>query len=930
MGKGWARLGLAIGGAVIGGIIGGPMGAEYGAQIGMSVGFVAGSFLGNMVFPEDYESKMPPVHDYPVQSSAVGIPIPIVLGTGKLAGNVIQMGALVSYQIAHKSGGGGKGGGDKQVSYETRYKRSFIISICEGPARILRAWKGKIEIPITEFTSYSGDDNSGISTLIGKSYAEYSNICLAYFEDYELGNSQAIPNFIFEVSAGVPEYYELIAGGDSYTDSPATCAWHFNNDGVILKELLHFPSGNSPSISRESAISPIDQSIYCCHWSNTDSKGEIHKFDSDGEPVLTWGTNGIIQYPYLAIAISCAVDSSGNLYAGIYHHPAEAAHNVLYKYDPSGNLLWSAHSSALGDTRWVSHIHIASDGKVYLIEYNTVPSSTYRCYRFSPTDGSYIQQYTQAGGDVKPHGMDVDDFGFVYIVTSQARIERFSNDGTPTNQIHLYEPWPIFAMTEGVVVKSGLAASATIVYVGGYKHNATTVLNENNIWKYNWNFDTLLDTKLIDSDYASTVTRLTQDNYNDMLAIHGAAAPNTIYQIKCSDLSTIRTWELASYLGFDYSTRLTKINEEAYDMNFASMIRDLLINERYGGYDESDLITEDFDSVIAYCKNNNLKGSIIISQQRPLPDWIAYICSQFQGYFYEIGGKIGLNCYRNQASVLSITQDDLIRDGDEPPVHITKRPYSSTFNRLEAVWTNRSNNYKTAAVPAFDRVDQRESRQVRTKTFDLKTITNAELASKMAWRIFIDQIYRFSQYTFKLGYKSMLLEVGDVIDVTDGHLLTAKKMRVMSINDETNGRRAIVTAVEDISELYPTLAYGIQESEAEIDPEITLEDGTVAFRENYIDNKLFLSITPGGVQCNGFYIYMSYDDESYELVGKVAIGGVTGGQANSAGTIQSNLPAYTTVVHRKDEAFDVSIGTITDLDTAITDDTFLIIENWQK
>jgi len=911
MGSGWARLGVAVGGALIGGYLTG------GASIGMSAGFLAGSYVGSMIFPTDYETGMPPVHDYPVQSSAIGIPIPIVRGTSRVAGNVIWMSDLVSYQIKH-SAGGGKGGGDEQASYETRYRRSFVIAICEGEAKILRAWKGKTEIAITEFTSYSGDDNSGISTLIGESYAEYSNICLAYFEDYELGNSQALPNFIFEVAAGIPEFYKLVAGGDSYTDAPPTCAWHFDNDGTLLKKLLSYPVANISSISRDAVMDRIDLSFYCCYWNYTDSKGEIHKFDKDGEIVTSWGTNGVIQYPSQAICASCAVDSSGNLYVGIYHHPAQATHDILYKYDSSGNLLWSAQSSTLGNIRWVSHI-IIKGGFGYLVE-NDV---TWKAWKFSLSDGTFLQQYVPSTGAPRQHGMDVDDFGFVYVTNSE-KIFRYKNDGTGTHTVNLDEAYPIYTGVEGLIVKSGAVESATIVYAGGHKRNAMTSLNENNIWKYDYNFANCLGTKLLGSGYSSSVFRLSQDDDDTILVIYTPTGYyHTIYQLD-SDLSIIRTWNLASYRNFNHSTRHSSIITEAYDYNFAQMIKDLLIDERYGGYQESDLIAEDFDSVIAYCETNNLKGSISIAQQKPLPDWISYICSHFQGYFYEIGSKIGLNCYRSQNSVLSLVHDDLLRDGDEPPVHITKRPYSSTFNRLEATWTNRDNNYKTAVVPAFDRIDQRDSGQVRTKTLDLKMIHNNELASIMAWRIFIDQIYRFSQYTFKLGYKSMLLEVGDVIDVTDGHLLVAKKMRVMSITEEKDGRRALITAVEDIADFYPAISYAIQESEATPDTPIVLTDGTIVFREHYTTNKLHLSIIPGGEQCNGFYIYRSYDDASYDLVGKAAIGGVTGGEVNSTGTIQSqiNLPAHTAVIHRKNEFFDVNIGILTDLDTAITDDNF--------
>ena len=715
----WGRVGLVVGGYALFGPLGG----------------IAGAALGSAIWPVDYETSMPTIHDMPIQSSAVGIPIPLVLGTARLAGNIIWMGDLQSYQIKHSSGGG-KGGGDEQASYETRYRRSFLIAICEGEAKILRTWKDKTLISLNDFTSYAGANNSGISTLIGESYAEYNNVCCAYFEDYELGNSQRIPNFLFEVQVG-----GSLAVYDSYVDG---------------------------------------------------------------------------------------IDSQKTVY-------------------------------------WIGATHVWFAQTFTPDEDYDIISVILKLFRISGSPGTVpvsIRATDIATG--KPTGPDLCSGTF-----------NGNNITTDTNG----EEVPFtFGSTSSLVV--------------GTKYTIILKSPVTQLTYISWKID------VSSANYSGGSTYISYD----------AGA----------------TWAADPAGGdgdFYFKTQGIGV---ASDMNFASMIKTLLINERYGGYDESDLITEDFDSIIAYCEANNLKGSIAITQQKPLPDWIAYICSHFQGYFYEIGGKIGLNCYRVQSSVLSITQDDFVRDGDEPPVHTTKRNYSSTFNRLEATWSDRTNDYKTAVVPAFDRIDQRESGQVRTKLLNLRAITNSALASKMAWRIFIDQIYRFSQYAFKLGYKSMLLEVGDVIDVTDGHKLVAKKMRVMSVTEEKDGRRALITAVEDIADFYPAISYAIQESEATPDAPIVLTDGTVAFRENWNSNKLHLSITPGGTQCNGFYIYRSYDDASYDLIGKAAIGGVTGGEVNSTGTIQSqiNLPAHTAVIHRKDEFFDVSIGTLTDLDTAITDDNF--------
>lgn len=845
------------------------------------LGAVGGAYLGGVLFPAKFDSEMPTIHDYPVQSSAVGIPVAIVLGSGRIAGNVIWLGELIAYQIKHSSGG--KGGGGKQVTYETRYKRSFLIAICEGTAAIKRAWKGKIEVPLTDFTTFDGDGNVGISAIIGEDYAEYDNLCCAYFEEYELGNAQALPNFIFEV-ASVPSS-DLVFGGDD-----TSLTWlDFDLTGVMDFDI--------PGLVRDIAFYS-NRGVFA-----VTETGNLYRLTKEGILDASWRGGGIV-----AVNPQCRgvlLHSSGSIFVTYRSGAANAP--SMSKFASDGTLIWEKQFCAsLISIEWQNKM-IEHKGNIIATLSSNWPEDDEGIGVRIDVDGNVLNNYKDAplgGQDLEGFDVAIDSNENVYIAHNRG-ISKFRLDGTWICNNYVF-PTDYVKPVYGV----------TIAQVDGIDKVFITATQ--------WYGDSIfrMSTDLViekSYDIGNTTARCPRIHQGSLYV-----ASNL------SPVEDIDIWKFDLDLNFISGSKSVDsvvqyaiaIPKSPNDMNFAEMIKELLTNERYGNYQASDLITEDFDSAIAYCEVLGLKGSLIITEQKPLPDWLAYICTHFQGYFYEIGGKVGLNCYRNQPSVLSITQDDLIRAGNEPPVHIAKRAYSSTYNRLEVAWTDRDNNYKIAIVPAFDRVDQRESGQVRTKVLDLKAICDKELAVKMAWRIFIDQMYRFSQYTFRLGYKSMLLEVGDMIDVTDGHLLVAKKMRVMSIVEEKDGRRAVITAVEDIAELYPSVEYPTQESESEPDPGITLTDGSVAFRENYIDNRLFLSITPGGAKCNGFYIYKSYDDDTYELVGRSSIENVTGGEANSAGTLLSSLPAYPAVVLRRDETFRVSIGAITDLDTSITDAAF--------
>jgi hypothetical protein len=918
MGKGWAKLGIAIGGALLGGWLLGPM---LGTGLAMSTGFFAGSYLGNELFPTKHKPKMPPVHDYPIQTSSVGNPVTIVLGTQRVAGNIIWMGDLTPYTIKHTtSSGGGKGGGggDEVTTYDTKYRRSFLIAICEGPAEISRAWRGKKEILLTAFTSYSGDNNSGISALLGEDYAEYSNMCCAYFENYELGDSQVIPNFIFEVNGEqFARACDVCVGGNALT-SPFTSADMADAQG----NFSHIMVDGSYFAKQVNAISVHPDGDFVFGIADFSAGGEIEKVTEAGVDVWQKG--------YIRGILSIHIDASGYIYAcGYGDYPGY--NDRLIKLDSDGNEEWTVLS---GRTNSVYDVISDSSGtNVYVCDKANLSGSLRFIRRIRGSDG--VTLWTGPSMTALEGRIALDPNEFIFAMCN------ISGKGSvawiPTDESAYGGTSPVYyQFTDsnswgGIHAIAGIGDYASYIYAG---------INTPTTGYVTW-------LGFLDPGQPTGPLLVHFGSYDVGARVYDIKTDTDGGLLVCHDRGTGENSEVGhltklgldlSYLGcLDFAndrpgfvrtmargsgTILLQGLASSSDMNFVEMIKTLLTNKKCGGYSFDDLITADFDSVSTYCDDNGLVGSLVITDQKPLADWIAFICSHFQGYFYEIGGKIGLNCFRDQASVLSIVQDDLVRDGNEPPVHITKRKYETTFNRLEATWSDRSKNYKTSVVVAFDRIDQRESGQVRTKTMDLRAITDPDLAVKMVWRIFIDQFYRFSQYNFKLGYKSMLLEVGDVIDVTDGHLLTAQKMRVMNVDEEKDGRRALITAVEDISAFYPGIGYSTQESESTSDSAITLTDGTVSFRENQNANELHLSIVPGGAQCNGFYIYKSYDDASYSLIGRSTISGVTSGDANSVGTILSNLPAYPSIVHRKDEVFNVSIGTLTDLDTSISDTDF--------
>jgi len=129
-----ARTGLAILGGVVGAIIGLPFGQPV---LGAQIGFLVGGGVGAAAFPEKGPVvEGPRLRDLDVQASSYGLPIPIVFGTTRLAGNVIW--APQIKETRREATVGGKGGGGGQTTVTFTYSIDCAIGICEGPITGIR------------------------------------------------------------------------------------------------------------------------------------------------------------------------------------------------------------------------------------------------------------------------------------------------------------------------------------------------------------------------------------------------------------------------------------------------------------------------------------------------------------------------------------------------------------------------------------------------------------------------------------------------------------------------------------------------------------------------------------------------------------------------------------------------------------------------
>ena len=363
------------------------------------------------------------------------------------------------------------------------------------------------------------------------------------------------------------------------------------------------------------------------------------------------------------------------------------------------------------------------------------------------------------------------------------------------------------------------------------------------------------------------------------------------------------------------------------DANPADIIYDMCVNHRYGASIPPDYINStSFVQIHQYCQTNDLLISVSIDSSRSILDWIQFICSHFGGFPFWVGGQLYLGAWRAEDPAFHITRDHLVVDEGGVPVQVKKRDYSQSINHIELAWEDRENIYGPAVAPYRDDVDIRMSGKRRKKAIALPGIKREVLATKMGWRYLIDSMYRFSLYTFKLGAKDMLFMPGMVGFLSDGFKLTDQRIRLTSISEAKDGIGLEVEAVDDISDLYPDLsARAVQTTlrEPEVVPTTDdLEDATTTARESDEASVIDLSIAPGGTYTDGYRVFTSWDGSTYEFAGRVHSDALTGGQANSIGTILTTLPAEAATIWRPDQSLTVDIGTITDLRTDVTSEEF--------
>jgi Putative phage tail protein len=240
-----ATLALSLAGAGLGSFTG----------VGAGAGWQIGSTLGRLFFPSN-KSGATPLNDLKISGASYGSVVPKLMGTMKVAGNVIWAGP--TEQVSQPQQGGGKGSAAAAPTTGTVYHANFAIAFAQGEmgglVQIFADGNLIYDAQGTavkrqnglHFRYYSGSETQQADGLIESVLGDgntpaYRGICYVVFDSLPLAPyGNRLPNIeVVLTHKGVPVFPQK--AGQSLLSSPQQYAVD-DNRGVIYT--YHYENSN--------------------------------------------------------------------------------------------------------------------------------------------------------------------------------------------------------------------------------------------------------------------------------------------------------------------------------------------------------------------------------------------------------------------------------------------------------------------------------------------------------------------------------------------------------------------------------------------------------------------------------------------------------------------------------------------------------------
>lgn len=248
------------------------------------------------------------------------------------------------------------------------------------------------------------------------------------------------------------------------------------------------------------------------------------------------------------------------------------------------------------------------------------------------------------------------------------------------------------------------------------------------------------------------------------------------------------------------------------------------------------------------------------------------------------------------APLFSFTDDDYIVVGDNDPVVVNLVPYPQTYNMVPVEFSDRSNQYNKQTVYHDDQTDvaQRGPRTMSTKSYS--SITTSTLAKQVAVLLCNRQLYYRIQYVFTVRSDYAVLEPMDPVSVTDLAIDADDDLcRVIKSEENDDGSVTLTVEVVPIGPATTPLFNWQNAQGFNKDPQATpgsvnapyIFMGPPQLASSQGTPEVWLAVTgPNNGQWSGCDVWVSFDNVSYERVGRM-VGGAR------YGTLTATLPTGT-------------------------------------
>ena len=352
------------------------------------------------------------------------------------------------------------------------------------------------------------------------------------------------------------------------------------------------------------------------------------------------------------------------------------------------------------------------------------------------------------------------------------------------------------------------------------------------------------------------------------------------------------------------STEQDPIYTTAYDARPEQIVPDMLTNAYYGaGFDSSkvaDLVTG-AGSYYTYCKaagivispvfdtqdtaSNQLKTVLRATNSEAV--WSAGSSGGMQLKIIPFGDQAitanGVTYTPNTTPLYDLTFDDFLDTGvnGTDPVTVSRTSTQDVKNCVPVEYLDRAKSYNISIVSDPDPVDVAAFGLKQDQPVSLHMITRTSVALQVSRILAQRNVYVRNQYTFRVGWRYILLEPMDLVTITDALLgLDHKIVRIISVEmpDEGSEEQGLTIAAEEwpfgtgTATLYTVQAPGGTAINVNAAPgpanTPVVFDVPALYRLDPNVPEVYIA-TSGGALWGGCDVFVSADGTTYQKVGSI-------------------------------------------------------------